>query len=65
MEKMICLKVRTKELGTVYAWIVTSKIKAFYYSSKLDRTYICVDDSVSAYWFPGDQTEKIRAAIGE
>lgn len=65
MKKLICLKVANKELGTIHAYIVTDKIKAFYFSKKQNRTYVCVDDSLSAYWFPGDQTEKIIAAIEE
>lgn len=63
MSKLLCLKVATKELGTVHAYIVIDKIKSFYFSKKQNRTYISCEDSLSAYWFPGDQTEKIIAAI--
>ena len=65
MEKLLCLKTHVKERGTIFCWIVTAKITSFYYCEKEKRTYVSTGDgnTLTALWFPGDQTEKIIAAI--
>lgn len=65
MDKLLCLKTVVKDRGTIHCWIVTEKITSFYFCEKEKRTYVSTGDgnTLTALWFPGDQTDRIRAAI--